>query len=205
MQDHQVTTLQATPGNPPVANQDVRSGSLSFEGVQGGTVLDAVETLEPEQQTYLGAIRQKRRQSVAISHANITPPILAKWRLDPLFASLEASIKAKAWGIGKALARDTAEAHAHEHVLALHALAFNRDPETGERMQTPILSRTRDGTVEVVGHEDAVKPQERIKAHARILEVAGNLGASGQQGLSVNMIQLGQGASVTIAPPPPPA
>ena len=105
--------------------------AATIEGVQGETHSVAVEQLEPKQQVYLGAIRHRRRESVAISHAGIDPPTLARWRSDGTFRALEDSIKASAWGIGKALARDTAAAHAHE--LVLEALDASRDPNVPQR------------------------------------------------------------------------
>ena len=109
-------TSQASPKNhgitvAPTASEPPSTEDATIEGdSKGETYLALLDSLSAQQQTYLGAIRQRRRQSSAIAHAGITPPILASWRNDPSFQELEQVLKAKAWGLGRRLAVDIADA-----------------------------------------------------------------------------------------------
>lgn len=158
-------TSQASPKNhgitvAPTASEPPSTEDATIEGdSKGETYLALLDSLSAQQQTYLGAIRQRRRESVAISHAGITPPILASWRNDAAFSELERLLKAKAWGLGKRLAVDIADA------------------------ESPAIMRQM-----IHDAQHAPTARERVPAGRTVLEAVRILGApSQQQGASVSV------------------
>ena len=93
----------------------------SIEEGQGETeawLLTTVQSMTPAQQAFLGAIRQRRRDSLAIQLAHVDPPTLTRWRKDEAFAQCETLLRARAWGLGPRLARELAQAVTPRAVLA---------------------------------------------------------------------------------------
>ena len=137
-----MVTLQPQPhelASPP----PTKEGGTGETGQTALWLAATLPALDPQQRAYLGLIQLRRRESVALLRARVSPPELVAWRQDQTFAAAERLTRALAWDVQPALSRSLVRANGVAAALRqAELIEQDRDLPTAARMVDSALDRS---------------------------------------------------------------